>query len=72
MKTTKERLEKWNNVTRCIERFLVGRIDEDLLLEDLSDAIHRKSPYSAVAICCIKSRKSDIPADVYNQLDLNL
>lgn len=69
---TAERLKKWNEVSRCIDRFLAGKIDKDAFKEDLKEASDRKSPYSAVSICCIKSRKSDIPEDIYNQLDLNL
>ena len=45
---------------------------KDVFKEDLKEMSDRNAPYSAVAICCIKSRKSDIPSDVYNQLDLNL
>lgn len=69
---TDDRLKKWNEVTRCIDRFLGNKFDKDILLEELLEKSDRKSPYSAVAICCIKSRKNDIPDDVYNQLDLNL
>lgn len=69
---TDDRLKKWNEVTRCIDRFLGGKIDKDVLKEDLKEMSGRNAPYSAVAICCIKSRKSDVPSDVYNQLDLNL
>lgn len=69
---TDDRLKKWNEVTRCIDRFLGGKIDKDVLKEDLKEMSDRNAPYSAVAICCIKSRKSDVPSDVYNQLDLNL
>ena len=66
------RLKIWNAVTRYIDRFVAGYSNAKVLFEDLSDKIDRQSQYSAVAICCIKSRKSDIPDDVYNQLDLNL
>ena len=69
---TADRLKKWDEVTHCIERFLGGKIDKDVLKEDLLEMSGREAPYSAVAICCIKSRKSDIPSDVYEQLDLNL
>lgn len=69
---TDDRLKKWNRVMQCIDRFLAKKIDKDVLRDDLLDGIDRKSPYSAVAICCVKSRKSDIPEDVYNQLDLSV
>lgn len=69
---TDSRLKKWNEVTLCIDRFVARKITADVLLEELSDKSSRKSSFSAVAICCIKSRKSDIPTDVYSQLDLSL
>lgn len=69
---TDGRLKKWNKVTQCIDRFLANKITKDVFLEDLLKESDIKSPFSAVAICCIKSRKSNIPADVYAQLDLTL
>lgn len=69
---TAERVRKWDAVTQEIDLFVDNEITKGALLKKLSAAIDRKSPFSAVAICCIKSRKSNIPADIYNQLDLNL
>lgn len=69
---TAGRLRIWNDVTQLIDLFVAGEMTAQALLQFLSDKSARKSEFSAVAICCIKSRKSDIPDDVYNQLDLNL
>ena len=69
---TDERLKKWNKVTQFIDYFVNNKIAKEVLLKYLSEESDRKSPFSAVALCCIKSRKSDIPDDVYNQLHLDI
>lgn len=69
---TKERLKIWNAVMQEIDYFVNNKITKEVLLQKLLNAISREAPFSAVAICCIKSRISDIPDDIYNQLDLSM
>ena len=69
---TQKRLRKWDITEKYIDDYCANKIGEDYLLDLLTREISRESEFSAVAICCVKCRKADIPPSVYNQLNLVL
>ena len=63
------RIKIWEEVERTLERFKVGKIQEDICLEYLSEMISKDALHSACAISAVISLAPD---SIKRKLDLEL